>query len=68
VHPDFMHIFNIINIDNIKDSFYEELDKCPMYHMNILLGDFNAKADGEHFYKAIIEIESSHETTKLRHI
>jgi hypothetical protein len=34
-------------IDDMKDSFYEELehifDKFPKYHMEILLGDFNAK-------------------------
>ena len=33
--------------DDIKDSFYEELerlfDQLPMYHIKILLGDFNAK-------------------------
>ena len=33
--------------DDIKDSFYEEIerlfDQLPMYHMKILLGDFNAK-------------------------
>jgi hypothetical protein len=32
--------------DELKDSFYEELeqvlDNFPMYHMKILLGDFNA--------------------------
>jgi exonuclease III len=35
----------------MKDRFYEELervfDKFPKYHMNILLGDFNAKVDKE---------------------
>jgi hypothetical protein len=33
--------------DDIKESFHEELeqvfDQFPRYHMNILLGDFNAK-------------------------
>jgi len=33
--------------DDINDSFYEEVerlsDQLPMYHMKILLGDFNAK-------------------------
>jgi exonuclease III len=37
--------------DNVKDSFYEELervcDKFPKYHMKILLGDFNAKLGKE---------------------
>jgi hypothetical protein len=35
------------NTDDVKDSFYEELervfDNFPKYHMKILLGDFNAK-------------------------
>jgi hypothetical protein len=35
--------------DDVKDSFYEELerafDKFPKYHRNILLGQFNAKVD-----------------------
>jgi hypothetical protein len=34
-------------IDDVKDSFYEELecvfDKYPKYPMKILLGDFNDK-------------------------
>jgi hydroxypyruvate isomerase len=38
-------------IDDMKDSFYEELDhifdKFPKYHMKILLEDFNAKVDRE---------------------
>jgi exonuclease III len=38
-------------IDDVKDSFYEELerifDKFPKYHMKILLGDFNAKVGRE---------------------
>jgi hypothetical protein len=33
--------------DDIKDSFYEELeqafDNFPRYYMKILMGDFNAK-------------------------
>ena len=33
--------------EDIKDSFYEEIellfDQLPMYHMKILLNDFNAK-------------------------
>jgi hypothetical protein len=41
--------------DDIKDSFYEELeqvfDQFPKYHMKILIGDFNAKGgrEGGHF-------------------
>jgi hypothetical protein len=41
--------------DNVKDSFYEELehvfDKFSKYHMEILLGDFNAKVGRETFFK-----------------
>jgi hypothetical protein len=44
--------------DDIKDSFYEELeqvfDKVPRYHMKILLGDFNAKVGREDSFKPII--------------
>jgi hypothetical protein len=36
-------------IDDVKDSFYKELErlfkKLPTFHMEILLGDFNAKVD-----------------------
>jgi hypothetical protein len=41
--------------DDIKDSFYEELEKVfdqfPRYHMKMLVGDFNAKVgrEGGHF-------------------
>jgi exonuclease III len=38
-----------------KDSFYEELEQVfdlfPTYHMNILLGDFNAKLGREDIFK-----------------
>jgi exonuclease III len=38
-------------IDDVKDSFYEELEcifnKFPKYHMKILLGDLNAKVSRE---------------------
>jgi hypothetical protein len=37
--------------DDVKDSFYEELDcifnKFPKYHVKILLRDFNAKVNRE---------------------
>jgi hypothetical protein len=40
--------------DNVKDSFYEELervfDKFAKYHMKILLGDFNAKVRREDIF------------------
>jgi hypothetical protein len=45
-------------IDDLKDSFYEELerifDKFPKYHMKILLGDFNAKVGREDIFKPLI--------------
>jgi hypothetical protein len=39
---------------DVKDSFYEELDKFPKYHMKILLGDFNAKVGREDIFKLTI--------------
>jgi hypothetical protein len=53
--------------DDIKDSFYEELeqvfDQFPKYHMKILLGDFNAKVGREDIFKPIIGNESLHEAS-----
>jgi hypothetical protein len=44
--------------DGMKDSFYEELeqmlDQCPMYHMKVLLGDFNAEVGRKEVFKPII--------------
>jgi hypothetical protein len=41
----------------VKDSFYEELehvfDKFPKYHINILLGDSNAKVGKEDIFKPL---------------
>jgi endonuclease/exonuclease/phosphatase family metal-dependent hydrolase len=46
----------------VKDNFYEELepviDKFPTYHVNILLGDFNAKVYREDIFKPTIWNES----------
>jgi hypothetical protein len=44
-----VHVQTEDKIDDIKDSFYDEL-KCvfsrfPKYHMKILLGDFIAKVE-----------------------
>jgi hypothetical protein len=54
-----------INIDDAKGSFYERLehvfDKFPPSHMNILLGDFNAKVGREDILKQKIGNESLHE-------
>jgi hypothetical protein len=53
--------------DNIKDSFYEELeevfDQFPRYHTKIWLGDFNAKVGREDIFKPIIGNESLHEAS-----
>jgi hypothetical protein len=53
--------------DDIKDSFYEELeqmfDQFPRYHMTILLSDFNAKVGREVIFKPIIGNESLHEAS-----
>jgi hypothetical protein len=49
-------------INCIKDRYYEELehvfDKFPKYHMEILLGDFNAKVGKEGIFKPTIGNES----------
>ena len=48
-----MHAPSEEKSDDSKDRFYEELeqvfDHFPKYHMNILLGDFNAKVGREYF-------------------
>jgi exonuclease III len=48
-------------LDDIKVRFYEELehvfDKFSKYHMNILLGDFNAKVGREDIFKPFQLIE-----------
>jgi hypothetical protein len=53
--------------DIIKNSFYEELeqvfDQFPRYHMNILLGDFNADVGRKDIFKLIIGNESLHEAS-----
>jgi hypothetical protein len=45
-------------IDDVEDSFYEELervfDKLSKYHVNILLGKFNVKVDTEDHFKSTI--------------
>jgi exonuclease III len=59
-----VHIPTVDKIADVKESFYEELervfDKFPKYHMNILLGDFNAKAGREDIFKPKIQNESLH--------
>jgi hypothetical protein len=41
----------VVSLQNVKDSFDEELDKFPTYIMRILLGDFNDKVDREDIFK-----------------
>jgi hypothetical protein len=54
----------VYKIDDVKDSFYEELelvlDQFPKYHMTILLGYFNAKIGREDVFKPTIGNESLH--------
>ena len=51
--------------DDSKDGFYEELeqvfDNFPMYHIKIILGDFNAKVGRENISKPTIRNESLHQ-------
>jgi hypothetical protein len=54
-------------VDDINDRFYEELEdvfnKFSMYHLDILLGDFNAEVGRDDAYILIptIRNESVHE-------
>jgi hypothetical protein len=52
-------------MDDVKDSFYEELERIfntfPKYHIQILLGDLNAKVAREDIFKPTIGNESLHE-------
>jgi len=51
--------------DHSKNSFYKELEQAfehfPMYHMKILLGDFDAKDGRENIFKPIIGNVSIHQ-------
>ena len=51
--------------DESKDSFYEELkqvfDQFPKYHMQMLLGDFNAKVGRENIFKPTIGQKRIHQ-------
>jgi hypothetical protein len=53
--------------DDVKDSFYEELehifDKFPKYHLKILSRDFNAKVGREDIFKPTTGNESLHENS-----
>jgi hypothetical protein len=49
-------------IDYVKDSFYEQLKPIfHKYHMNILLGEFNAKEGREDTFKPTNGNENLHE-------
>jgi hypothetical protein len=52
-------------IDDIKDRFYDELEqvfnKLPKYHIQILLGDYNAKVGREDIFKPTVGNKSLHE-------
>jgi hypothetical protein len=58
-----VHAPNEVKDDDIKDSFYEELeqvfDQFPRYHMKILLGYLSAKVGKEGIFKPIICNEST---------
>jgi hypothetical protein len=60
-----VHVPTEDKIDDVKDSFYEELervfDKFPKYYMKILLGDSNDKVCREDIFKLTIENVSLHE-------
>jgi hypothetical protein len=51
--------------DDVKVSFYEKLehvfDKFAKYHMEIMLGDFNAKVGRADIFKLTIGNESLHD-------
>jgi exonuclease III len=51
----------------MKIRFYKELEyvfyKFSKNHTKILLGDFNAKVDGEDIFKPTIGSENLHETS-----
>jgi hypothetical protein len=57
-----LHAPTQYRIDDVKDSFYEELervfDKFPKSHTEILLGDFSAKVVREDISKPTIGNES----------
>jgi hypothetical protein len=57
-------------IDDVKASFYKELDVCLINHMKMLLGDFTAKVGREDISKPT-KVQCSHIATSiniLRHL
>jgi hypothetical protein len=55
--------------DDIKDSFYEELeqvfDQFSRYHMKIVLGDFNVNAGRKDIFKPIGGNEGLHDSSNV---
>jgi hypothetical protein len=53
--------------DDSRDSFFFFLEQIfytfPMFHMKILLGDFNAKLGRENIFKPTIGNESRHQVS-----
>jgi hypothetical protein len=60
-----VHVPTEDKIDDVKDSFYKELecvfDKFCKHHMKILLGDFSTKVGRKDILKESIWNESLHE-------
>jgi hypothetical protein len=60
-----VHASTVDKTDDVKDSFYEELERVfsnfPKYYLNILLRDSNAKTGREVIFKLTIGNESLHE-------
>lgn len=44
----------VVSLQDVKDSFGEELDKFRIYLMKNLLGDFNDEAGGDDNFKQTI--------------
>jgi hypothetical protein len=63
-----VHAPNEDKHDDIKDSFYEELqqvfDQFPRYPTKIVMEDFNTKVGREDIFKPIIGNESLYESNK----
>jgi hypothetical protein len=57
------HVPNDDKDDDIRDSFYKELEQVFDHHMKILVGDFTAKVGREDIFKLIIGNKSLHEVS-----
>jgi hypothetical protein len=59
-------------IDDLKDSFYEELERVldtfPKYRMQILLGEFNVKVGRGYIFKPTVGNKSLHEISNVNGI